>query len=376
MSIEIKEVMNKKDVKTFVKIPFKIFEGNKYWVPPLIMDEIETFDRKKNPALENSEIRMFIAYKNNEPVGRICAINNKVANKKYNTKNLRFGWFDTIDDYEVAKALFEKTEEWARELGMETITGPHGFTDLDPEGMLIEGFDQLPTIAVYYNHPYYPEFTEKYGFEKEIDYIEFKTPVPHETGIPEKLLRIAEKVKERSNLRVLKFRNKKHLMQRAGEIFHLLDESFEEIYGSVPLTEKQVNFYVKQYFPFVDVDFIKVVVNEKDEIVGFMITVPSLSKAFQKAKGRLFPFGWYAILKALKNHEILDFYLAGVKPSYRGQGVDLLMVIDIVKTALEKGFQYAESNPELENNKKIHAQWKYFNPKQHKRRRIFKKTLK
>ncbi len=375
MDINIKIVKTKKDLKTFIKVPYMIFKDNPYWVPPLIKDELQTFDKKKNPAYESADTRLFVAYKDKKPVGRIAGILSYIANDKYNVKNLRFGWFDTIDDYEVASSLFKAAENWGKELGMESLTGPHGFTDFDPEGMLIEGFNELPTIVTIYNHSYYPELTEKYGFEKDVDYVEFKTMVPHETGIPEKLLRLAQRIKERSNLKIFKFKSKKEILTRSKELFNLLDEAFEEIYGSVPISNDQVEYYMKNYFSFVDPDMLKAVVNEKDEMIGFMITFPNLSKAFQKAKGKLFPIGWYHILKALKKHEVIDFYLAGIKKKYRGIGVDLLMVIEIVKTAMKKGFKYAESNPELEDNKKVHAQWKYYNPTQHKRRRIYKKKI-
>jgi len=318
---------------------------------------------------------LFVAYKDEKPVGRIAGILSYIANDKYNTKNLRFGWFDTIDNYEVASSLFKAVEIWGKELGMESLTGPHGFTDFDPEGMLIEGFDELPTIVTIYNHSYYPELTEKYGFEKDVDYVEFKTMVPHETGIPGKLLRLAQRIKERSGLKVFNFKSKKEILNRSKEMFELLDEAFEEIYGSVPISKNQVEYYVKNYFSFVDPDMLKAIVNKKDEMVGFMITFPNLSKAFQKAKGKLFPFGWYHILKALKKHEVIDFYLAGIGKKYRGIGVDLLMVIQIIKTAMKKGFKYAESNPELEDNKKVQAQWKYYNPTLHKKRRIYKKKI-
>jgi GNAT superfamily N-acetyltransferase len=375
MSVEIRLVETKKELKTFIKVPFEIYKGDPYWVPPLMMDELDTFTPSKNPAFEHAEARLFLAYKDGKAVGRIIGILSHAANDKYNTKNLRFGWFDTINDYEVARTLLLAVENWGKELGMETLTGPHGFSDLDPEGMLVEGFDQLPTISVYYNFPYYPEFVEKYGFEKEIDYLEFRSVAPHETGIPPKLLRLGERIKERSGVKLHKFKNKPELKKRTVDLFHLLNDAFEEIYGSVPLSEKQIKYYVKKYFSFVDKDLIQLAVDEKDEAIGFMIAMPSLSKGFQKAKGRLFPFGWFHILRALKNYEVLDFYLAGIKKSYRGQGVDLLMVLEVVQVALKKGVKYAESNPELETNKKIHAQWKYFNPTQHKRRRIYKKAI-
>lgn len=259
---------------------------------------------------------------------------------------------------------------------METLTGPHGFCDLDPQGMLVEGFDQLPTIAGYYNHPYYPKLLEELGFAQEVDYVEFRAQVPKDmSAFPEKLVRLADRILERGNLRLLTFKKKKDILGRAVELFHLLDEAFDEIYGSVPLTERQIHYYVKKYFSFVDGDLIQAVVNDKDEMIGFMIAMPSLSNAFRKANGRLLPLGWWHLLRSFKNNEVLDFYLAGIKKQYRGMGVDLLMVVNIARAAVAKGFRFTESNQELETNNKIQAQWKYFDPIQHKRKRIFKKSL-
>ncbi len=375
MKPDIKIVKTKNDLKKFIKVPYGIFKDNPYWVPPLVKDERELFNKKKNPSYENAETKLFIAYQNGKPVGRIAGIASYAANEKYNTKNLRFGWFDTINDYDVAQTLFKAVETWGKELGMETLTGPHGFTDLEPEGMLIKGFDTLPTIVGYYNFPYSPQFTEKYGFTKDIDYFEFLTPAPLETGVPEKLLRIAERVKQRSSIRILELKSKKEVMAYGEAIFRLIDEAFEEIYGTVPFTERQIQYNVKKYISLLDKDLIKLAVNEEDELVGFLFTVPSLSKAFQKGKGKLFPLGWYYILKAFKSNDVLDFYMAGVKKKYQGKGVDLLMVIEIVKTAVERGYKYAESNLELETNTKVQAMWKPFNPKRHRERRIYKKNI-
>jgi len=375
MSITVKEVLNKKDLKTFVKLPFAMYKKDPMWVPQLIRDDMAVFDAARNPAFENADARLFLALKDGRAVGRIAAIHSRAANQKYKTRNLRFGWFDAPDDPEVASALFRTVEEWARELGMETLTGPHGFCDLDPQGMLVEGYDQLPTIAGYYNFPYYQKLVEGQGFRKEIDYVEFRTQVPEMSAFPEKLLRLAERIKERGGLRLLKFSAKKDILDRGTEIFHLLDEAFEEIYGTVPLTERQIHYFIKKYFTFVDKDLFQAVVNEKDVMVGFMLAMPSFSRAFQKAKGRFLPLGWWHLLRAMKKNDVLDFYLAGVRKSYRGQGVDLLMVVEMAHKAIAKGFRFTESNQELETNTKIQAQWKYFNPVQHKRKRIFRKVL-
>jgi len=377
MSIQIKTVESKKDLKKFVKFPYKIFKDNKYWVPPLMLDDLEVFNKNKNPAYETADSKLFIAYRDGEPVGRIAGINSMIANKKYGTKNIRFGWFDSIDDQEVADALISAVEGWAKELGLNTITGPHGFTDLDPEGMLYEGFDQLPTIAVYYNHPYYIKLMEKNGMEKEVDWVEFKAIIPSMDELPPKLLKIAERLKERSKIRILKFKSRKDLIKNwAEQIFDVLEEAFEELYGTVPLSKVQVAYYIKKYLSFVEKDLIQVAVNENDQVVGFILALPSLSRALQKAKGRLLPFGWFHLLRGLKQKELMDFYLAGIRKSNRGKGIDLMMILEMARAANELKFKMVESNPELETNTNIHGQWKYFEHTMHKKRRLFKKDIK
>jgi hypothetical protein len=338
-------------------------------------DEIETFTKGKNPSLDVCDTKLFLAYQDDKIVGRIAAIINNPANIKYNTKNLRFSWIDFIEDYNVAKALLDNAIEWGKSKGMVTVTGPHGFSDLDMQGLLIEGFDKLSTIAGFYNYPYYKNYLERYGFEKEIDFVEFLSFPPHEEGVPEKMLRASEWVRKKYNYHLLDYKSAKQYKKRGDEIFSLLEETFEENYGTVPLSKEQVNYYINKFISFVNPELIKIVVNDKDEMIGFMITMPSLSKAFQKMKGKLLPFGIFHIMKALKTYETIDFYLAGVKKEYRGKGVDLIMVVDIIKSVLKLGFKYVESNQELENNTKVQSEWKFFNPIQHKRRRIFKKEI-
>ena len=377
MSIQIKTVESKKDLKKFVKFPFKIFKGNKYWVPQLINDEMEIFNSKKNPAYETANSKLFLAYKDGELVGRIAGINSIIANQKYGTKNIRFGWFDSIDDQDVADALISSVEDWAKEQGLNTITGPHGFSDLDPEGMLYEGFDKLPTIAVYYNHPYYIKLMEKNGMEKEIDWIEFNANIIPMEDMPQKLLKIAERLKERSKIRIVKFKSRKDLIKNwAEEIFEVVDEAFEELYGTVPLSKIQVNYYIKKYLAFVEKDLVITTVDENDKVAGFFLALPSLSRALQKAKGRLLPFGWFHLLRALKQRDRMDLYLAGIRKSQRGKGVDLMLLLELARVANELGFKIVESNPELEDNTRIHGQWKYFKHELVKKRRLFKKEIK
>jgi len=375
MGWEIREVQNQGDIKKFVTFPLRLYRNHPYYVPPLISDEMGIFSPAKNPAYENCETKLFLIYHNNSCVGRIAGIISHIANEKYQEKNLRFGWFDSINEEKSAELLFSAIESWGKERGMTTCSGPQGFTDLDPTGMLIDGFEELGTMATQYNYPYYPDLVENCGYSKLIDALEFQTKVPDIKDIPESLIKSAEWVKKRYNYQVLKFKNKKEALKRGMDLINLIDESYADLYGTVPLTEKQKNYYLKKYLPYIQTDFIKVVADEEDNLIGFLITMPSLSQALQKARGRLFPFGFWYLLKALKTYQVLDFYLAGVKKEYRNKGVDILMVSEITKTAAKFGFSYSESNPELETNKKIQNEWKLFKPRQHKRRRIYFKNI-
>ncbi len=375
MAIIVSVVKNRRDLKRFVTFPIGLLGGNPNYVPPLVSDDLSTLSPRKNPAFENAEARLFLAHRNGRIVGRVGAIISRAANRKYGTKNLRFGWFDSVDDPEVAAALFAAVEGWGRERGMETLTGPQGFTDLDPEGMLVEGFDELATIAVIWTPPYYPRLLERLGFAKEVDYIEFEARTPA-SGIPERMARLGEFALKRNKFTIAQYRTRQQLRRaRQQELFDLLDEVYDELYGTVPLTDRQKQYYADKYLPFINPEFVKVVVNEDDRMVGFMISMPSLSRAMQKAGGRLFPFGFVHILRALKKFDRLDFYLAGVKKEYRGKGVDLVMVLDIFKAALKHGVTVAESNPELETNSKIQAEWKFVEARQHKRRRVYRKAI-
>jgi ribosomal protein S18 acetylase RimI-like enzyme len=376
MSVQIVPVASRRDLKRFVKYPMDLYRGNLYFVPQLIRDEMELLTPAKNPAFENAEAQAFLAMRDGKIVGRIAAILSHAANRKYGTRNLRFSWFDTIDDLEVTRALFVAVEAWGRERGMETLTGPHAFTDLDPEGMLIEGFEELGTIATIYNHPYYPRLAEQCGFVKDVDYLEFQAQPPAGATLPEKTVRLAEWAQKRNNFRIVKYTSvRKAKKERAAELFDVLDEAFEDLYGTVPLSRTQKEYFVNKYMSLVNPDFLEIAVNEKDEMIGFIISMPSLSRAFQKAKGRLFPFGFLHILRALKKFDTLDFYLAGVKKEYRGKGVDLIMTMDIFRTAMAKGIRRAESNVELETNTKIQNEWKIVPVRQHRRRRIFRKAI-
>jgi GNAT superfamily N-acetyltransferase len=306
-------------------------------------------------------------------VGRIAGIINYRFIEKWKDKYCRFGWIDFIDDENVSKALLNKVENWAKGNRMEAVHGPLGFTDLDPEGMLIEGFNELGTIATIYNYPYYAEHIRKLGYEKDADWIEFEVKVPKK--VPEKIERIAKVVQKRNKLKILHASKIKEIKPYLMDMFQVLNTAYEELYGFVPLSEKQIKSYVKQYISFANPEFISIILDENDKVAAFGLTFPSLSRSFQKAKGKLLPFGFIHILKALKKNNLIDLYLVAVRPDLQAKGVNSLLFNELIKIYVKHGFEKAESNPELESNTKVQAQWKFFDRRQHKRRRCFIKYL-
>lgn len=375
MSVEIKEVSSKKDLKKFVKFNIELYKDNPYHIPGLIEEEMVTLDKKKNPAFEVCDAVYFLAYKDNKIVGRIAGMINRRSNEVWNQHRARFGFVDFIDDEEVVDALFHAVEKWAKEQGMEELHGPMGFTDMDHEGMLIEGFDQLGTMATIYNYPYYPVHMQRMGFEKDQDWHEFKIYIPD--GIPEKHQRIGEIVKKKYGLKVMKFKNAKEIMPYAQKVFETLNKAYTPLYGFAPLTQKQIDYYINMYIPMLRFDLVTLIVREEDDVVvGFGISLPSLSKAMQKAKGHMFPFGWIYLLKALKSKpKVIDLYLTGVLPEYQNKGVNALLFNDLIPVYRSVGAEYAESNPELETNSAVQAQWDYFERVHHKTRRAYIKNL-
>jgi hypothetical protein len=374
--VEIIEVNSRRLLKAFVLFPIKLYADCPNYVPPLISDEMSTFIRENNPLYETSEAMLFLAQRDDTIVGRVAGIISHTANEKFGTKNLRFGWFDSIDDQEVAQALFDAIENWGRAQGMKTITGPQGFNQFGKAGMLIQGFDKLPTMATYYNHPYYADLMERTGFVKDVDYIEFRIKGIASQDFPQRLVALTEKLRRRNKFRVLNFPNKRAMMRRAPEIFDCLQDTYTELYGVTPLPPNQRKMYMKKFFPFLHESLVKVAVNERDEMIGFLIAMPSLSKALQKAHGRLFPFGFYHLWRASRGaSDVLDFCLAGVRKHCRGRGVDILMASEMRKSIAQLGFDLAESNPELETNRAIQGEWKSFDSVMHKRRRVYKKNI-
>ena len=376
MAIIIKKVSSKKELKTFIRFNYELYKGNPYSVPDLYDDMLNTFSSKKNAAFEFCEAEYFLAYRENKVVGRVAAIINNRANPTWDKKEVRFGWIDFIDDEEVSSALLKAVEDWGKQKGMDTITGPLGFTDMDAEGMLIEGFDQLGTMATIYNYPYYPQHMEKLGFEKDADWVEFKLYVPDQ--LPEKFVRISEIILQKYKLKIKKLTRKEIKEKHYGQkIFDLINEAYAPLYGFSKMTQGQIDQYVNTYLPLLDLRMVSIVETEDGELVAAGISMASLSKALQKAKGRILPFGWFYLLKALfiKRPKVLDLLLVGVKPEYQSKGVNALLFYDLVPTFKKMGFVYGESNPELEENKKVQAQWSAFESVQHKRRRAFKKAI-
>ena len=373
--IVIVEAHSRRQIKEFVAFPFRLYADCPYFVPPLVSDEIATLDPRLNIAYEHLEAKRLLAYRGNQIVGRLAVAINQLANQTMGTKDVRFGWFDCIEDFSVAEALFKTAEAWAREKGMETCTGPLGFSPLDREGMLLEGFDCLPTFVTTYNYPYYNEFVARLGFEKQIDTVEYTTEDMTKNPYPPKLAALVERFKQRGHFHVVEFDTRKELMARVPEWFQLFDETYSDLEGYFPLTPAQRDLLIKRFIPTIPIDLVKLVVNRHDELVGFIVAMPSLSRAMQKAKGRLFPFGFYHIWRAIRSFRAIDFLMTGVRKSYRGRGVDLIMEYELIKTMAKLGVETTESNPELETNVRIRSKWKYFNSTLRRRRRIYRKVL-
>ncbi|MGL5957665.1 MAG: N-acetyltransferase [Phocaeicola sp.] len=377
MAITTKKVTTSKELKQFIYFNYELYKENAYSVPDLYDDLLSTFSPDKNPAFEFCEAAYFLAYKDGVIAGRIAAILNKKANETWGKSEVRFGWIDFIDDLEVSAALIDAVEVWGKERGLHKIVGPLGFTDLDAEGMLIEGFDQLGTMATIYNYPYYPEHMEKLGFEKETDWVEYKLIVPDQ--LPEKFIRISEIIMQKYKLKIRKLKKRKEITEGnyGQKLFDLVNEAYAPLYGFSKLSQKQIDHYVKAYLSLLDLRMLSMVVNEEDEVVAMAVSMPSLAKALQKAKGRLFPLGWFYLLKSLfiSKPKVLDLLLIAVKPEYQSKGVNALIFYDLVPTFKEMGFEYGESNPELEDNKKVQSQWNAFDSTLHKRRRAFGKAI-
>ena len=380
-AIEIKKVESRRDLCKFIDFHNELYKGNPYHVPNLYFDEMNTFRKDKNAAFDFCEAEYFMAYRDGKVVGRVAAIINHSANKKWERESVRFGWIDFVDDIEVSKALLKAVEDYGKSKGMKEIVGPLGFTDMDPEGMLLYGYDQLGTQATAYNYPYYPEHMDRMGgWEKDNDYVEYKLYVPEE--MPEKYATIAKMIQKRYNLQVKKLkRNEIYGENGYGrKIFQVVNETFKDLYGYSKLTDRQIEQYVKMYLPMADLDLITIIEdwNTPDhKVVGVGISIPSLAHALQKCCGKLFPFGWWHILRALKFHktEVVDLLLIGVLPEYRQKGANALLFYDLIPHYQRLGFKWGETHVEMETNMKVQGQWQYLNREIHKRRRCYKKDI-
>lgn len=375
--VEIREIQpTRRNLLKFVRFPIDvIYRDSEYYVPPLVTDEVNTLRPDKNPAFDFCEATYFMAYRDGKIVGRIAGIINKTVNERSNKKEARFSYIDFIDDAEVADALIDAVTRWAKGKGMDHLTGPLSFTDLDPEGLLVEGFDRIGTTGAVYSHAYYHKHLERMGFVKDVDWLEFLITIP--TEVPEKMHRIANLISERMNVTTIKYTDRKQLVKDYGDaIFKLINEAYDELFGYSPLTDKQIKHYIKMYLPFLPLDDLSMVIDKDTrELVGVGITIPSMSKALIKSRGRLFPMGWKYLLNSFKHNNVVDLMLIAVKPELQNKGVNSLIFDDLIPVFNKHGYTHAESNHELELNSKVLKQWEYFEYDQHKRRRAYTKEI-
>ena len=376
MSILIKPVTTRKELKTFVRFANNLYKGNRYYVPSMPFDDLNTLDKKKNGAFDFCEAEYYLAYKNGVLVGRVAAIINYKANEAWKVNQVRFGWIDFIDDIEVSSALLDAVIAFGKAHGMTQIVGPLGFTDFDPEGMLVEGFDRLSTMALIYNHPYYPEHMKKLGYYKETGWVEYRITIPDH--VPERHEHLSQMIVERYNLNVRKLTRRQIKKENYGhKLFKLINETYCVLYGYSLLSEKQIDQYVDLYLSLVDAKMLTFIEDETGELIAAGITIPSLAEALQKCNGEIFPFGWWHLLKAmfLKKPDTLDMLLIGVRPDWQKRGVPTLLFCDLIKTYNKMGFRFAETNANLETNQSVQALWDPFEKEQHKKRWVFGKDI-
>ncbi len=382
--VTIKKVEGRRELRAFARFNYRLYKDNPFAVPDFLEDMLDTFNREKNAAYEFCEAELFLAYRGKEVVGRVAAIINHKANKKWQTRNVRFGWIDFIDDAEVVDALITTVEDWGRERGMKKIVGPLGFTDMDPEGMLTDGFDQLSTMSTIYNYPYYPTHMQRLGFDKEVDWVERKVmvPTPEHQADMQKYFRVAELSMRRYNLHMRYFKNHKEILNADGgtyiqKVFDVINRSYSELYGYSEMNERQIMQYANMYLPFLDMRLLSIVEDENNQPIAVGITMGSLSYALQKAKGKLFPFGWWHLAKAIyfKPAPVLDMLLIGVLPEWQNKGVNAPLFAQIIQEATKMGFVWAETHVQLEDNEKSQVQWAHLDATIHKRRRCWQKAL-
>ena len=376
MSVEIRKVSSRKELKAFVRFANNLYKGNKYYVPSMPFDDMNTFNKDKNGAFEFCDAELYLAYKDGELAGRVAAIVNYKANESWKVDQVRFGWIDFIDDIEVSAALLEAVSAFGRARGMKQIVGPLGFTDFDPEGMLVEGFDRLSTMALIYNHPYYPEHMVRHGYVKETGWVEYRITIPEQ--LPENHRRLSEIIKERYGLKLRKLSRRQIRKEDYGrKLFKLINETYCVLYGYSLLSDKQIDQYVDLYLSLIDTKMLTFIEDSKGDLIAAGISIPSLSEALQKCNGEILPFGWWHLLKTMffKKPDTLDLLLIGVRPDYQNRGVNSLLFVDLFENYKKMGFKYAETNANLETNAKVQAMWHPFEKELHKRRWVFAKEL-
>lgn len=371
--IQVKEIHTKEEMKQFVSFPFSLYKKNKYWVPGLFNDELKSFDLNEN-ILKTVNVNYFLAYKNNQIVGRIAVIVNWTEVNQLNKKKVRFGWFDFIDDIQVTQALLQKAEETAKKHNLEYLEGPMGFTNMDKAGMLTQGFDYLPTMIGMYNYEYYPKHMEQLGYKPEAEWLEYNMTMEN-IGKAWNMEKMAAMIEKRYQVKALEFKNIKEVIPYVDEMFGVLNKAYSELQSYVPLEQYQIDTYKEKYISFIHPDFISIIVNEHHKIVAFAITMPSFSSAFKKANGSLFPFGWFHLLRAMKKNDHAEFYLIGIDPEYQAKGVTALIFRDLYNRFTKRGIKTVETNPLLEENKKVQQLWKTFDPILHKKRKTYRKDI-
>ncbi len=374
--IEIREVKpTHRELLKYVKFGINLYRANPYYVPPLVLDEVEMLNPKENPAFDFCEAQSFMAYDGDKPVGRITAIINRTMNERTGRKEARFSLVDFVDRAEVSKALFGAAESWARERGMTEMIGPMGFTDMDHEGMLIYGFDEMGTMATIYNYEYYPRHVEALGYKPDADWVEYRMTVPDK--VPDKMVRVAKIVEQKYGLRALQYTSRKKIKEDYGvALFKLINRCYDGLYGYCPLTDRQIKYYIDQYLDFLRLDDVVVIVDSKGTLQGVGISIPSVSKALRKAKGKIFPWGWRHLLKALRGkNDVVDLMLVAIAPEYQNKGANALLFTTLLPVYIRNGYKFAESNLELEGNEAVQQQWQYFERRLHRRRRAFRKPL-
>ena len=371
--ITLQEVKTKKDLKRFVKFPFTLYKNSKYWVPPIISQEIKTFDKKENPVFNDAEARLFLAYKNGELVGRIAAIINWLEVKNQNEKKMRFGWFDFIDDLEVSRTLLNEVEKIGKAHNLEYTEGPVGFSNLDKVGVMTEGFESRSSMITWYNHPYYIKHYEAANYTVEKSYCESK--FPFENVKPKFFKKAQELIKKRYQLTALSFTKTEEVMPYVDKMFDLFNASYSSLSSFVAINDIQKQYFKKKFISFINPEYIKFITDKNDDLVGFAIVMPSFGEALQKANGKLFPFGFKHILHAKKNSKDVLFYLIGIHPDYQNKGVHAVIFNEYYETFTKKGIETCYRTPELEDNDAIQKIWKHFDPVVCKRRKTYKKSI-